>query len=253
MEDRSNDDVLKEYLAYKMYELLSPIHFKTRLATLEYTDTRGEKDELHPLAIFLNDSKNSLYNDEGAWAARKPKNHTLLTILIEDDKVVARRHDAKVLKRFVHPLNQEETVSITNAFFQFMIGNTDFSTAYSHNQKLIFKEGKSYPIPYDFDMSGLVNASYSVVSNINNTSLDIDKVTERQYRGFKRNPALFEDTRRHFLSKESEILKILEAHKSLFKEARSYEMAHNYVSDFFAILKNDLRFQKEILKVAREK
>ncbi|MDC6404055.1 MULTISPECIES: hypothetical protein [Maribacter] len=253
LEDRSNDDVLKEYLAYKMYELLSPIHFKTRLATLEYTDTRGEKDELHPLAIFLNDSKNSLYNDEGAWAARKAKNHTLLTILIEDDKVVARRHDAKVLKRFVHPLNQEETISIINAFFQFMIGNTDFSTAYSHNQKLIFKEGKSYPIPYDFDMSGLVNASYAVVSNINNTSLDIDKVTERQYRGFKRNFALFEDTRMHFLSKESEILKILEAHKPLFNESKSYETAHDFISDFFAILKNDLRFQKEIVELAREK
>ena len=83
--------------------------------------------------------------------------------------------------------------------------------------------------------------------------MDIDKVTERQYRGFKRNPALFEDTRRHFLSKESEILKILEAHKSLFKEGKSYETAHDFISDFFAILKNDLRFQKEIVEVAREK
>ncbi|WP_240042626.1 hypothetical protein [Maribacter aurantiacus] len=253
LEDRSNDDILKEYLAYKMYEVLSPIHFKTRLATLDYTDTRGEKDELHPLAVFLNVSNQDLYNGEEAWATRKPKNHTLLTILIEDDKVVAKRHDAKVLKRFVHPLNQEETISIINAFFQFMIGNTDFSTAYSHNQKLIFKEGKSYPVPYDFDMSGLVNASYAVVSNINNTPLDIDKVTERQYRGFKRNPTLFEDTRSNFLSKESEILKILDVHKSLFKEAKSYETAHNYISDFFAILKNDLRFQKEIVQVAREK
>ncbi|WP_125221714.1 hypothetical protein [Maribacter algicola] len=253
LEDRSNDDVLKEYLAYKMYELLSPIHFKTRLATLDYTDTRGEKEELHPLAMFLNDSNKVLYNGEEAWAARKPKNHTLLTILIEDDKVVAKRNDAKVLERFVHPLNQEETISTTNAFFQFMIGNTDFSTAYSHNQKLIFKEGKSYPIPYDFDMSGLVNASYAVVSNINNTSLEIDKVTERQYRGFKRNTALFEDTRKHFLSQESEILKILEAHKPLFKEVKSYETAHDFISDFFAILKNDLRFQNEIVEIAREK
>lgn len=253
LEDRSNDDILKEYLAYKMYELLSPIHFKTRLATLDYIDNRGDKDELHPLAVFLNESNNDLYNGEGAWAVRKPKNHTLLTILIEDDKVVAKRHNAKVLKRFVHPLNQEETVSLTNAFFQYMIGNTDFSTAYQHNQKLIFKEGKTYPIPYDFDMSGLVNASYAVVSNINNSPLDINEVTQRQYRGFKRDIKYFEDVRKHYLSKEADILELMDDHKSLFNESKSYETARNFISTFFAILKNNRRFKEEIVAVARIK
>lgn len=253
LEDRSNDDVLKEFLAYKLYELLSPIHFKTRLAILDYADTRGEKDELHPLALFLNGPNNDPYKGEEAWAARKPKNHTLLTIIIEDDKVVAKRHDAKVLKRFVHPLNQDQNLSTTNAFFQFMIGNTDFSTAYSHNQKLIFKEGKSYPVPYDFDMSGLVNASYAVVSKINNSPLDINEVTQRQYRGFKRDIKYFEDVRKRYLSKEVDILQLMDGHKSLFKESKSYETARNYISDFFAILKNDDRFQEEIVAIARLK
>ncbi len=45
-----------------------------------------------------------------------------------------------------------------------MIGNTDYSSAYRHNEKLLFVDGNIMPIPYDFDMSGLVDASYAVVS-----------------------------------------------------------------------------------------
>lgn len=138
---RSNDDIIKEYLAYKIYELVSDFHFRTRLATLEYIDTRGKKSEIHPLSLFLPEDRIKElfeYENDEAFAYRKPKKHQLKAILIEDDKKVAKRHNAKVMKRFVHPLNQAELPSITNAFFQFMIGNTDFSTAYQHNQKLIF-------------------------------------------------------------------------------------------------------------------
>ena len=35
--EKDNDDlVLKEYMAYKLYELISPYHFKTRLANIEF-------------------------------------------------------------------------------------------------------------------------------------------------------------------------------------------------------------------------
>ena len=36
-----------------------------------------------------------------------------------------------------------------------MIGNTDFSQAYSHNVKLLYIDEQMLPIPYDFDMAGL--------------------------------------------------------------------------------------------------
>lgn len=66
------------------------------------------------------------YENEEAYAIKKPKPYILKAILIEDEKVVAKRHDANLLDPFVHPLNQAEIPSITNAFFQFMIGNTNF-------------------------------------------------------------------------------------------------------------------------------
>jgi hypothetical protein len=256
LKKRSNDDVLKEYLAYKIYEALADVHFKTRLATISYVDTRGEKSEIHPLTAFLPQNKlNDLYEYKGeeAFAFRKPKKYQLLAILIEDDKKVAKRHNAKILERFVHPLNQEEVASTTNAFFQFMIGNTDFSTAYQHNQKLIFKDLATIPIPYDFDMSGLVNASYSVVSNVQNDPLDITKVTERKYRGFKRSTSNFQKVRNHFLQKQPEILELIEAHKKYFEDPKSFQEAKNYILSFFSIIQSDSEFNLKIVQEARTK
>ncbi|TDT46497.1 hypothetical protein CLV90_0548 [Maribacter spongiicola] len=252
---RANDDVLKEYLAYKIYELVSNEHFRTRLANIEYLDTRGEKAEIHPLAVFVPENlrKATIYEGEEAFAAKKPKTHFLKAILIEDDKVVAKRNNAKVLDRFVHPLNQAEIPSITNAFFQFMIGNTDFSTAYQHNQKLIFQAGRTIPLPYDFDMSGFVNSSYAVVSNIQNTTLDITDVKQRLYRGFKRDEELLQKVRQSFIEKESSILELFEEHQLLFEDKKTCIEAKKYIQSFFIILKNDTKFKQEIIAKSREK
>jgi len=255
LQNRSNDDILKEYLAYKIYELISPIHFKTRLVTLKYLDTRGEKSEIHPLAAFLpEDLSTELYDEnEEAFAFKKPKEYQLKAILIEDEKIVAKRHGAKVMKRFVHPLNQEETASVTNAFFQFMIGNTDFSTAYRHNQKLLFINKKIVPLPYDFDMSGLVDASYAVVSNINNTQLDITEVTDRKYRGFKRELSTLQEVRRLYLDKKPEIMKLINDHSTYFEDTRQFQKAQNYIANFFEIIGADAKFTSQIVKEARVK
>ena len=41
----------------------------------------------------------------------------------------------------------DATTSVQNAFFQFMIGNTDFSTAYQHNGKLLYINKLIIPLP----------------------------------------------------------------------------------------------------------
>lgn len=221
-----NDYVLKELMAYKLYEVVTPFHFKTRQVTLELTDVRGDKEKQHQLMAFL----------------------------IEDIDKVADRHGAKKLKRSVHPLQQDNICSVQNDFFQYMIGNTDYSVAYQHNEKLIFvTDRKAIPIPYDFDMSGLVNASYSVVSQVQNEVLSIDKVTQRLFRGFKRNNDVYEFIRQDYLGKKGAMLQIVESYAPQFNDPRQYEVARSFIEDFFIVLHNDHKFQKEILAVARVK
>ena len=221
-----NDYVLKELLAYKLYEVISPFHFKTRQVALQLTDQKGKKE----------------------------KEHEVMAFLIEDIDRVAERHNANKLKRVVHPLQQDNICSIQNDFFQYMIGNTDFSVAYQHNEKLIFVTGrKAIPIPYDFDMSGLVNTSYSVVSQVQNEVLSIEKVTERLFRGFKRDESVFEFIRQDLLGKKGAILQVMDDYAAQFNDPRQYEIARSFIEEFFVVLHNEDKFQKEILAMARVK
>ncbi len=222
---RSNDDVLKEYLAYKLYEQISPYHFKSRLVHIEFSEQRPKKNI----------------------------DHWLKGILLEDDKNLARRFNGQLVNRSVHPLQQAALTSIQNDLFQYMIGNTDYSTAYQHNQSLLFIDKTIIPLPYDFDMSGLVDASYAVVSEIPNEPLDITDVKQRRYRGFRRDTALMQQVRSQFLESREVLLAVADSLAGSFDEADQYLKSRKYLESFFEILVSDVSFKKEILDKARMK
>ncbi len=220
-----NDYVLKEFLAYKLYELVSPYHYKTRLLDITLTEPKGKNFKEHKIKGFF----------------------------IEDIKKVANRHGGKVLKRNMHPMQQDALSSVQNAFFQFMIGNTDFSTAYQHNEKLLFVNKASIPVPFDFDMSGLCNTSYSVVSQVGKDVLPITVVTQRMYRGFKRDNGVMLEVKKQFLENKTKMLAIIDAHKGHFENPKAYIRCTEYIKEFFVVLANDSKYKKEILNRARTK
>lgn len=214
----SKDYVIKELLAYRLFEVVTPYHFKTRLTDIALEDVKGKKS----------------------------KNYELNGFLIEDIEKVADRYDGKVYERPLHPLNQGDHASVQNAFFQYMIGNTDYSTAGQHNQKLIYIDKEIIPVPYDFDMSGLVNTNYSVVSVINGESLPISSVRERLYRGFERNPVVINQVRQEFLDNQSKFIAVLHDMQDLFDDPDSYNASMDYLLKFFDTLNDDQKFAKEI-------
>ncbi|SDB47063.1 hypothetical protein SAMN03097699_1543 [Flavobacteriaceae bacterium MAR_2010_188] len=224
LQERDKDDnVIKEYLAYKMFEIISPYHFKTRLLNLNYEEEKGKNNKSHQIKAFL----------------------------IEDDKHVAKRIGGKVLDRNVHPLNHLPLESLRNAFFQFMIGNTDFSDAYQHNSKLIFLEGQIIPVPYDFDMCGFVNTSYATVSQIGDKQLDIESVTQRLYRGFKREDQLVTEVRLEFVAKRLDILSQLDKCETMFDNSKEFDACKDYINEFFTILMDDKKFEDQIASKSR--
>ncbi len=221
----NNDYIIKEYMAYKLYEKISPYNYKTRLLEIDFTENKG----------------------------KKIKNYTLKGIFIEDIKKVADRHNGKVLKKNMHPLNQDDLESVRNAFFQFLIGNTDFSTSALHNQKLLYVDGKMIPVPYDFDMSGLVNTNYAHVASVNNNPLPINSVTDRLYRGFKRDPKIIQQVRKEFQDNKPDLINIVDELKPYFDNPNSFYEAKNFILEFFVILNNDSRFQRDIISRLRTK
>ena len=217
LENDKNDNVVKEYLAYKMFAIISPYHFKTRLLDIEFEEVKGDKS----------------------------KTFNLKGIFIEDDKVVSKRLDGKIYERDMHPLNQEPVSSIRNAFFQYMIGNTDFSTAYQHNMKVIYINNAMVPITYDFDMAGLVNTSYAA------SSIAVNSVTERKYRGFVRDKNIFEQVRREFINNKDKLISVLDDNALYFDNREEFDTAKNYILSFFDILVNNKKFKDKILEQAR--
>ena len=217
---KSNDDVLKEFLAYKIYELISIYHLDTRLLEIELEETKNDKTIDHKLIGFF----------------------------IQDIKKAASLNQARVLKRNSHPQTQDPINSSRNAMFQYMIGNTDYSTTYRHNEKLIFVDGKIVPIPYDFDMSGFVNTSYAVVSEINNKTLPITKVTDRFYLGYDRGHEVLMQTRKEFLDLEDDIFNLIQAYEKYFTDPKEYKECKTYLASFFQILKDDKKFRNRITK-----
>lgn len=220
----NNDNVIKEYLAYKLYEIISPYNFQTRLLNIDFEETKGNKT----------------------------KSHGLIGFFIEDDKSVAKRLNAKVYDRNVHPLAQEQLTCVRHDIFQFMIGNTDYSQADLHNVKLIYLDKQFTPIPYDFDMSGFVNATYAVVPEINGKSMKMSSVKDRMFRGFKRDNSVYDNVRSEFRAHKVEMLDLLTQHSKYFNSMRDFEIARAYILGFFEILENDVKFKEQILDVARK-
>jgi len=222
----SLDNIVKEYMAYKIYEVISPYHFKTRMVDLEYVEFRGKKSKVHNIKGFL----------------------------IEDIDNVAERENSKKMKRTVHPLEQDDVAATQNDFFQFMIGNTDYSTAYQHNQKLIFTaDFKTVPLPYDFDMSGLVDASYAVVSQVQGEVLSIESVTDRLYRGFEREEAVLQEVRKHYLDNKDRVFEVIDGLKPQFDNEKEFEIARNFVDGFYKVLIDENKFKNEIVRKGRTK
>jgi len=220
----SNDLILKEYLCYQLYEKISPYSFKTRLVNINLTEQRPKKKE-------------KMFQVKG--------------ILIEDIDKTARRAGAKAVEvARIDPRTLQDTNSFRFDLFQFMIANTDWSKASQHNSKLIVRQSEYIAIPYDFDMSGVVDAPYSVVSKVGEEQLPIESVRDRYYRGYCRSSEISQYVRKEFLSKEKILLSLPDELKGELSE-KEISALKDYLKQFFDILKNDNQFNQQILSNCR--
>jgi len=173
--------VLKEYLIYQIYNLLSPYSFNTRLVRLRLIDT-GRKDKV--------------YEDWG--------------FIIEPEAMMADRNNAMPIKSdklALATVNKEWMDRV--AYFHYMIGQADYSVTGRHNLKILtLKEyGPSgfIVVPYDFDYTGLVDATYAVPGE----NLGLASVRERYYLGKCRSEEVHQQTIDWLASYKDEIKELI--------------------------------------------
>ena len=133
--ERGENLIVREYLAYRMYETLTTASFRARLVRLTIRDTHVEK------------SKRPMY-----------------AILLEDEEEVVARLNGELNENYGMPTDSLHTTQAAlTILFQYMIGNTDWDISMLRNVRLIRSKvtGKTILVPYDFDFSGLVSAPYA--------------------------------------------------------------------------------------------
>ena len=126
--------------------------------------------------------------------------------------------------------------------FEYMIGNTDFSIVRLHNVRLVQDQTRTlYPVPYDFDFSGLVDTRYSAPDK----RLGIPTVRDRLYRGPCLTQAELEPVVERFRARKSEILALYDSIPDL--AASNRKSARGYLEEFFSNVERADRMKRTLI------
>lgn len=216
MDDYSGkENVLREFLTYKLYEIYSDRYFRTQLVKVNYFDSESKK---------------------------KKKG---LGILIEDNETVERRLNGKVCEdcyAVPHDSFYVDNLHII-ALFQYMIGNADWSMTMVRNIEMMKgrEEDIYFMVPYDFDFSGLVNASYAVP----NTNYNQTSIRDRVYLAPCENADELKPYVAYFQSKKEEVIEYVKNFKEL--SAYSRRDITEYIESFYNAL-DRASFYSELMK-----
>ena len=195
---RYEQSLLREYLAYRILNALTDLSFRVRLLRVTYVDSEGRR----PIKVrfaFLTEHKSRLGKRNGM-------------------------KELKVEKTGIESL-QAAPLNLTS-LFQFFISNTDFSPIRSapnrdccHNYVLFDNENDDdslSTVPYDFDMSGFVNAIYAKPDS----RLGLRNVRERFYRGRCVNNKYVAKSLRQFQTSRGEIYALVNEQEGLSSKVR---------------------------------
>ena len=131
--------IIREYLAYRMFEHLTSASVRARLLRLTLRDSHVEK------------SRKVMY-----------------ALMVEDNEETSARLNGFEVERYglqADSMIENQVALVT--MFEYMIGNTDWDLAMMRNVRLLrsSETEKVLVVPYDFDFSGFVSAPYASPSS----------------------------------------------------------------------------------------
>lgn len=212
--------VAREYLVYRMLNVLTDYSYRARLLTVRYTDTEDGGEEHEALGMLIEHGK------------RFSKRTGL-----EDLEVGRTRHAAL-----------EPAYAALTSIFHFMIGNTDYSPIAGpandeccHNADLFAdSRGKEYPVPYDFDMSGMVDAPYAAP----NERFGLRSVRQRLYRGYCLHNAHLDAALARVRDQREALYALLDAESAL--SVPSARSMRRYLDSFYDVVDDSRDVERTI-------
>lgn len=203
------DYVLKEYLIYKLYNVLTDNSLRVRLLKTNYINTAKPGKPVSEFGFVI----------EPVSLFEKRTN----SIEIKTPNVTQKNIRPEMMDRL--------------AIFNYMIGNTDWSVPILHNvlvlaQYTSIRANLGMIVPFDFDYSGLVNAEYATPFE----GLGIKTVRERRYLGICRDKQVYINELKEFSDKKDAFYKVINDFPYLtVREKRDMIM---YLDGFFNKIDN---------------
>ena len=224
--------VLLESLIYRTYNILTDLSHRVRLARITYEDTTGERDPV-----------------------------TRYGFLIEHEDGVADRNGWKYLKVPVLPPSAVDPENLAlNEVFQYFIGNTDWSPfkpdpgspECCHNSKPIGSvSGPVFSLPYDFDLSGLLNTRYANrLYRGNLEKLGLRTVRQRLFRGMCTSAPQWPGVFEKFNAKRSDIEALFLNQADL--EPDVLEETLEYIEEFYEVINDEGKVRSRLERHCRE-
>ena len=217
---QGDEYVIKEWLVYKIYNIISGMSFRAKLVLVDFEDS-----------------------------SMRRKTETHYCILLEDEKKVAERNKAFVWNRKMLTMKNTNGDEFRKmAVFQYMIGNTDWGVPYLQNIVLITTDSAKAPfaVPYDFDHAGIVDAPYAGPP----PELEISSIRERLYRGYcESDKNNFAKTFGLFNGLKNDIYNLY-TNCSLLTP-KYVKFVTRYLDDFYKTINSNKEIDSEFLKPCR--
>lgn len=217
--------VLREYLIYRMANALTDRSYRARLLGVRYTDTESDKDDRVTLGIVI-EHKDRFAKRTGLEELEIPR--TRLAAL-------------------------DPAYTNLMSVFNFMIGNTDYSPIAGpdgenccHNANLFTAEGGPiYPVPYDFDMSGMVSAPYATP----NPRFNLRTVRQRLYRGHCANNSHLPATLQVFRDQRDSLYALID--NEVLLTSSTAKSMRKYLDSFYDIIDDSRGVDRYIIRECR--
>lgn len=203
---RAEKNLIEEYAVYRIFNLLTPASYRVRLLRITFRDAGRDGDDIR-MHAFLIEPARQLAERLGGQGSELPE-------------VALNWFDADHLALVY--------------VFQYLVSNVDWSLvrppeeeACCHNGTLVETGATILYVPYDFDLSGFVDAPYAFPP----AELRIDSVTQRRYRGFCTERDILKKALDNVLSKRQDIAALIESLPVLSDKNKRSRMS--YLDQFF--------------------
>jgi hypothetical protein len=208
-------DVIQEYLVYKMYNLLTEKSLNARLVSITYFDTGKNKKLFEKYSFF-----------------------------IEDEDRAAMRNNAIEIKKVLTPFDLDSVVFRNMAFFQYMIGNKDWYVTSRKNIVMMQPAdslGAPFPVPYDFDFAGFVDADYTRPSGVSRELLE----DRRVFKGICYDDNEINETIAYFKSLRPAFESLIRNMQLLPRSIQTEKLS--YLREFYSAIENPRSIREKFL------